>query len=379
MSSLVFSTILTDPTLVNNYSASSENASYPKENAVNINKRKKVWRSRGYFDITATNNVLIFRESVGVDLTATLTVGEYNSDTAFFLELIAALEAAGASTYSVARDTTTGRIKITSDGTGGGGVFQLQLTNVLSTLADVIGFDTAANLTGALTYEADVLKLHTSEWLEWDLGFPSNPTGFIAVADRNIPLKLSPSATIKLQANWTNNWSAPALDLTLTHHDYLIASINVDGLATAPGYRYWRFLIVDQSNSSDYIEFGAVMLGVHATITRGCPVYPFEVKKNDRTNVVYSDGGQTITGRRAGDQSVTMNWRGLDIASKEELETHYERFGLHSSFFVVTDPHESFTSDSDLSCMLVKFQSDPTYTLESHANWSMNWQLKEEL
>lgn len=377
MSSLVFSTILSDPDLVNNLNFSSANTSFPGLNALDLNKRKKTWRSSGCFEITSNNNKLIFRESVGVDLTATLTVGVYSGDAAFFLELKTALEAAGASVYTITRDTTTNRIKITSDLSGGGGLFQLQLTNVLSTLADVIGFDTASNLTGAAFYEADVLRIHTSEWIEWDLGFPSQPTGFIAVADRNKPLKLSPTATIKLQGNWTNTWGTPAFETTLTYHDYLIAYINKD--AVGVGYRYWRFLIIDRENPTGYVEFGAVMLGIHATITRGCPVYPFEMQQNERSFVAYSEGGQPIAGRKQPTQRLTMTWKGLDVASKEELELFFFRFGKHTSFFVCTDPHESFTSDKELSCHLLKFESDPTYTLDSHANFSMSWQLREEL
>ena len=60
-----------DQTILANYSVSSEDASFPIENAFNSKRRAKVWRSDGYYVVDSTNNVLIFRETTGVDLTAT--------------------------------------------------------------------------------------------------------------------------------------------------------------------------------------------------------------------------------------------------------------------------------------------------------------------
>jgi hypothetical protein len=244
----------------------------------------------------------------------------------------------------------------------------------------VMGYSTASDLTGALSYEADVLRLHTSEWLEWDLGFPANPTGFIAIGDRNNGIKLSPGAVLKLQGNWTNDWSAPAVDTTLTYNDFGIVEIDEDGLsAYAPGYRYWRFYIEDKDNPNDYVELGAVMLGIHSDLSRGCPEYPLEVPVIDRSNVAYSEGGQAIVGRKPMTQAFRLSWRGLDNASKEELESFYEYFGTHSAFFIAMDPNGVFSSNSRSMVRLVRFEQAPSMRLETFANWSMQWQLREEL
>ena len=376
MSMMVFSTVLNDPELIPNESASSEKTAYPHDNALNLERRKLVWRSDGYFNVTSSNNVIVFRETVAVDLSATLTVGEYSSDSDFLDEIKSALDTAGGSTYTVTRDATSGKIKIASNLGGGGGIFQLITTSASFTAADLLGFDTASDLTGASNYQADVIRIHTNEWLLWDLGFPSSPTGFIAVADRNRPLKLSPSSTIKLQGNWTNNWSAPAVDLTLSIQDYLIAELNADGFGS---YRYWRFLIEDKENSNLYVEFGAVMLGIHADITRGCPAFPLSSPILERSNVAYSEGGQTIVARRAPTQSFKLNWEKLDKASLEELEGFFNKVGKFSSFFIAMDPDSVFSTNGKTWCRLVKFQSDPTFELISPGNWSMDWDLREEL
>jgi hypothetical protein len=200
------------------------------------------------------------------------------------------------------------------------------------TAADLLGFDTASDLTGASNYQADVIRIHTEEFLLWDLGYPSNPTGFIALADRNKPIILSPNAVIKLQGNWTNNWSSPAVDLDLTYQDNVIAAVDPDGLSDiSGGYRYWRFLIEDKENSSLYVEFGAVMLGISADITRGCPAFPLQSPILERSVVAYSEGGQTIVARKAPTQSFKLNWEKLDKASLEELENLFNKFGKFNS------------------------------------------------
>ena len=381
MSILIFSTIYSDPLYVANSFKSSQQTLFPSSNAYNIEKRLKTWRSAGYFNIESGSNTFVFRETIGVDLTATIAVDEYASDALFFAAVKLALENAGASTYTVSRDTTTNRIKIVSDGLGGGGIFQLICTDAGSAaIFGILGYSTAANRTGALTHEADVLKIHTEEFLKWDLGVPTNPTGFFAVANRNVALNISPTAVIKLQGNWTDNWSAPAVDYTLTPNEFIISKIDSTGLSPlAQGYRYWRLYIQDQDNPDGYIELGAVALCGNAVITRGCPAFPFVTELQDRTNVVYSEGGQTISGRRSKTQTFRLDWRLLDNASMESLEQHYNYFGQHSSFFVAFDPNEVFSSDSDTWIRLVRFDADPQPSLVTPGNWSMAWSLREEL
>lgn len=359
-----------------NYLVSSENASYPFLNSQDFNKRRKVWRTAGHFLIDSTNNKIVFRETVAVDLTATIVAAKYESDTTFFAAIKTALEAAGASTYTVSRDTTSNKIKIVSNGGGGGGIFQLITTSVNFTCADVIGFDTSANLTGALTYTADVLRIHTSEYITFDFGSPINPTGFIAVADRNTALKLSQNATIKLEGSLTNNFASPEYSYTLTYSDYILAKLNTSGLGEA---RFWRFYIEDRENIYGYLEFGAIMLGEHSTITRGCPAFPFATQLIDRTETVKSEGGHILVARRSPTQLHRLNWELLDVASMEELESIYDNFGKHTAFFIAIDPNSAFSSNGNTWCRLVRFQDDPTPTLNSPGNWSMDWNILEDL
>jgi len=379
MSMLIFSRNYTSPQVVANAYVSSADANYPVANAYNTERRRRTWRTAGFFEVVDGENVIVFRESVGVDLIAVITPASYASDSLFFAAVKAAMEAVGDSTYTVSRDATTDRIKITSNGSGGGGLFQLQLTDAnFADMAALLGFSTASNLTGALTYEADLVRLHSSEWLLWDLGIPSNPSGLIGLIDRNSTASYSGGAVIKLQGNETNEWSSPSFESAVVVSEGTLSLLNSLGFHTN-GLRYWRLYFEDKENAEGYIELGAVCLGLHTVITRGCPVFPLNSEFQDRSNIVFSENGRTIAGEKAKYQKYSLDWAGLDRASFEALTRVWETFGLHTSFFMAMDPTEAFSTDSGLWCKLVKFDGAPSSTLVSPGNWSMAWPLREEL
>lgn len=360
-----------------NYTYSSQNTDYPFTNALNLEKRRKTWRTKGYWKVVSGENTIVFQETIATDLTATITAGEYTTDASFLSAIKTALDAAGASTYTVTRDTTSNKIKITSDGSGGGGVFRLQWTSATD-FGDLIGFDTSANDTGALTYTADLLKIHSSEWARFDFGFPFNPTMFAAVVDRNSNLTISGNATIKIQASATDAWDTPAEEFTITHRDNILVYADAEGIATQ-GYRYWRFEIIDADNSNGYLEFGAIFCGDHITLSRGCPAFPLQSRFIDQSVVEYSESGQTLVAKKPKTQIHVLNWEKLTKGDLESLENHWNVKGQHTSFFICMDPDSAFSTDGLMWVRLVKFQQEPTAQLVSPNNWSFNWQLREEL
>ena len=187
-----------DTDLIANEYASSEQTAFPASNIYNAQRRSKVWRSNGYWNIASSENSLIFRETSGVSLTATITAGEYFSDASFFAEIKSQMEALGGSTYTIERDSTTNKIKFTSDGAGGTGIFELywSINAATQAFAQTIGFYELVNLTSALTYTADYLRICTEEWIKWDFGLSSNPTAFILIGKRNDPIAINPASTI---------------------------------------------------------------------------------------------------------------------------------------------------------------------------------------
>lgn len=358
---------------------SSAQSAFPITNAYNKQRRSKVWRSNGYFNVTSSNNKIVFRETAAVDLTASIAVAEYSSTTTFVAAVKSALEAAGGSTYTVTIASGDGyKVKIVSDGAGGGGVFHLMLTDANFTSADLLGWGTGSDITDSgLTRTADFLRINSEEFIEWDLGVATNPKGFAAIGPRNQSLKLSPGGTYKLQGNFTTNWSSPDFEVALTYSDFSLFTYSDTGLAD-DSYRFWRFLIQDQ-NPLGYVEIGAFMLGDFFNPTRGRVRFPLDVQQVDRTNILYSEGGQTYADNKPKTVEYTVRWNGLQKADVEEIEDQFAIYGTGIPFFVNIDSTATFTSSAQRRLMFCKFAREPSYQLVSPDNFELDMIIREEL
>lgn len=357
---------------------SSQMSIAPATNVYDKTRRTKVWRSNGYWEITSANKVIIFRESVGVNLTATIAEANYTSTTSFLAAIKTALEATGDSTYTVTQDATTKKITIASNGAGGGGIFQLMWTNASSTAASTLGFSTASDDTGALTYTADLLRIHTSEWLRWDLGVASNPKALILIGLRNSGIQLSEDATIKLQGNGTDVWTAPEYEATLTWQEEAITKFGSSGLHTT-GLRYWRLYIQDRANADGYIELSGVYLGDMYEPTQGAVQFPLRVEHVDLSDVTYSEEGTSFADIRQQTEQMTLDWFGLTKTEKEQLEDFVLAYGRAYPFYIALDPDAVFSSENARGSKLVRFLSNPTFDLLAGNIWSSRWDLREEV
>lgn len=361
-----------------NTDVSSENVNFPVTNAYNKQRRSKVWRSAGLFTVTSSNNTIILEETTGVNLTATIAAGTYTTINLFCAAIKTALDDAGVSTYTVICDSTTGfKIKITSNGAGGGGVFNLEMANASTTAETLMGF-AATDLTGALNYTADYVRINSDgEWLLWDMGVATNPTGFALIGPRNSPLKISPNAVITLQGNHTDAWGTPVFEQVLTYNDQAIYYENEDGIADEP-CRYWRLSIEDQ-NVLGYIEVGAFMLADYFNPSRGCVVFPFSSRYLDRSVTIYSEGGQTFSDVYQQSQTYNIQWEALQKEDITYFDSLFQVYGTSRPFFVSMDDDGAYTTTVNERVKFVKFVEEPSYSLISPNNFSLSITLREEL
>lgn len=369
-----------DLDLLANATVSSEQTAFPDENLYNQQRRSKVYRSNGYWEITSSNNTLVFRETNAINLTATITASNYSSDSALFAAIKSALEAVGASTYTISRDSTTNKIKFESDGAGGGGIFELVWTSSTA-LAAVLGFDETTDDTGALSYTADLLRIHTSEWILWDFGISTNPSAFVLIGARNQPIKITPNVTIKLQANETDVWTSPSYEQTITYDEnvmFLFKGDTDDGLHTE-ALRFWRLEIIDNDNPEGFVEIGSAFLGDFYSPTRGRVQFPLTAAFVDRSATVFSEGGQTFSDIREKTERFNLSWFGITSTEREDIDLIFDEFGTSVPFFISLDPQASFSSASNKFLRYVKFAEAPQWSLLSPGNFAMNMQLREEL
>lgn len=362
--------------------ASSENAAYPAANAYNIARRRLTWRSNGFWSIPIASSTLVIQDTVGVNLTASVTGGNFTSDTTFFAALKSALEFVSDSTFTISRDSTTKKIKITAVLGGTATVFRIITTNPSSAaLADILGLSLVSDYIGALSYIADELRIHTEEYFIFDFGFPAQPTGLVAVSDRNRPLNISPTATVMLYGSPTNNFTSPAETFNVTLRDFLLAYLDKNGIAqlSPSGYRYWKLQIIDRDNPDLYLELGAIFIGAHVQLVRGAPAFPLRGKPVDNSVINESESGQSWVGKKPKTKIHTIGWEKLTNADFDALEAVWDKFGKESSFFIGMDPGSAFSVDGIMWTRLVKFNDDPASELISPSNWSYAWTLKEDL
>ena len=155
----IYTTNYLDPDVLANAIVSSEHASFPVSNIYNKQRRSKVWRSNGHFEVTSSNNKIVFDEGSG-ELTATIIEGDYASLTAFYTAVEDALELAGAHNYTVTHENL--RMSLT-DNTD---QISLKLTNVNFTAYDIMGFDNTADKGLDSNHQAENVRIHTDEWLK---------------------------------------------------------------------------------------------------------------------------------------------------------------------------------------------------------------------
>ncbi len=91
-----------------------------------------------------------------------------------------------------------------------------------------------------------------AEWVKIDAGAGLTVTAdALSMIDHN----LTPSATVRVQANATDAWAAPSLDVLADPSLNIVLST-----FTAQAYRFWRVLIDDPANPDGYVEVGRIYL-----------------------------------------------------------------------------------------------------------------------
>jgi hypothetical protein len=360
------------------FTYSSQQTNMPASNVLSGTRRTKAWRSAGCWEITSTNKGIVLQEVAGVNQTVNIAEATYTTDATFLTAVKAALDgAAGTAVYTVARDTTTNKIKITSDGAGGA-VFRLMCTSASFTAATTLGFSTSADRTGALTYTADTLKIHTSEWLKFDLGSAFLPKAVVLIGQRNTSIKLSQTATITLEGNNTDAWTSPTVSVSLSYNSYAIGSLATAGLGGS-AQRYWRVKIVDTANVYGYVELSNVYLGGIISTTQGAVQFPLRDETVDIGENAYGRSGISYGDTVQMTDEISFTWSRLTTTEKESLKDFTTTVGKTTPFFIALDPNGAFSSSAQRQMRFVKFKDSPKFELTDPNLWDSDWAIREEI
>lgn len=350
---------------------SSEHASFPLSNTFNKQTRSKVWRTTGYFLIESGDNTIVFNEGGG-DFTATVAAGEYTAAT-LCTAIDTALSAAGAGSYTV---TYTAAFKfqiVKSTGT-----FNIKWTHANSAdMAGILGFSTASDDTGALTYLADNVRIHTSEWAIFDFGVSVSPSSFILIGERNEAIKISDSATIILYGNDTNVWTSPSYSQVLTFDEEAIAEFS-DTTLHGSALRYWKLEIIDKTNPLGYVEINGLYIGDHFSGAAGSVQFPMSVNLIDNSKNIISEGGQSLADIYEQTAEYSVTWNFLSKEDIEDITEFFELVGTAIPFYVSMDTDEAFSTSFNRRVKYVKF-TGVDYSLDGANRFSCDMNMREDL
>lgn len=340
---------------------SSQHPNFPASNA-HKKHRTKMWRSRygatsnwGYFLVEiGVNDALDFDEG-GAELQATLTAGAYSATT-LCTEIKTRMDALGALTYTVTYSDVTNKFTIAATGN-----FTIRWntgTNAATNCADLLGYDDSADDDGgSASFTADYIRIHSEEWLKWNLGSAQDILAF-AVLNHN----LSSTGTMKIQLNNADVWTAPAVSVTLS----LNANIIVYFWSSTQSYQWVRYYINDVDNSELYTQVGRAYIGTY---------HEFEVNYRrdythehiDPSDIMESEGGQITTNRKTIFQELDMVFEYMTAADLAELRTIFNSRGQHKEIFFCRDA-DSANSTTLYSRFTKSLQAkhivrDETYTV----------------
>ncbi len=192
----------------------------------------------------------------------------------------------------------------------------------------------------------------TTEWIVYDLQTAEEIDSVVLLWPKEDGIRLSNSATVTIQANATNVWTAPAVSQVLTiNNDYELAS---HYFASAQSYRYWRLLIQDVGNPNGFVELGVLWLGKSISIQNA--ENGFEFTLIDKSKNAMTDYGHVYTDEYPLLASIKFDYTLLDYTAVQALENAFRINGNHDPVMVVLDADED-VFDKDHFAVYGKFQS----------------------
>jgi hypothetical protein len=307
---------------------SSQLSSFPLSAAFD-SYRFTGWRPSGAFEITASNNTIYIND--GTEKTVTLTNSTYATGDLLAAHIQTRLNASSTNwtcTYSaITYKFTIGR----SSGTS-----LIRLSVTTNSVWGTIGFLGATNYSVGTGTAADVIRIHTSEWIKFDLLNQYPIDSFIAIGSLSTFFPIPETANVTIKANNLNDFSNPPLNETITPTaEGIFKFIN----ATDSSYRYWRVDFEDRENPNgpSVFDIRVIYLGDAVAMDRNIS-NGFRATRIDRSNVSESEGGAFYYREKPKYWTIggSVDW--TKPSDRKIISDLYDYVGNTRPFFVALDP-----------------------------------------
>lgn len=321
--------------------ASSYDTEFPVTN-LKSSVRSKLWRSSGYFKITSLNNKINFRDTLlGPELTATITNGEYTSNS-ICAEIKNQMESVSAFTYTITH--LDGVFKIETSGSYLDLLFSSG-TNASASMRDVLGYK-ENDFQNDTEYSAPSVSIHTEEFLVIDLKTAEEINTIAFVFDPFTENYFSTDAEIRVMANATMNFDSPALNEIIYFDD---TNENIFKYFSTPQeFRYWKIQIKDPDNQNLYIQLSKVIIGKGININRAASS-GFLFSAVDQSVKTFTRYGNVFSDIYPIKKTITFSLEYFNDNDLDELIKSFYRTGTTEIVFINIDSEEKILNANTFS------------------------------
>ncbi len=331
------SKISTDSISSGSITVSSESTSFPKTNLQNVYTGKPfkfavAGDGGGLFRVAVgENDTINFNDPIDGAATVTLNPGNYTGTT-LATEVAARMTAAGSTgVYTCTYSTTTGKFTIARTVAVAFGI-----TWTTSKAANLLGY--SSNDSGGISYEGDLVRVHSEGYIEFNLGSAQSPTGIFFVGTNfssNAVIRLYSSASSMLSPIPTGNTYLEQFDGGGTLEkaftagtDFLYSDFSDMGfseLNPSTARQYWTLYISDPTPRDDRLnhEIGRGALGFLTKPSRSW-ARNYQANLSDPSPQSSTFGGM-LTGQSFPIvRSIVVQWISVEDADKDIIEDVYK-------------------------------------------------------
>lgn len=330
--------------------ASSELANFAVSSAFD-GFRFTGYRPTGAFEITSANKFIYIND--GTDKSIELTEGVYSTPQLMAAHIQTRLNASSSNwtcTYSNSNlKFTIGRSSGTAD---------LRFAVTTQAAWDTLGYLGSSTTAAGTGLAADVIRIHTSEFIDFDLGEARNVGCFIAIGPSGLPFSIPESATIQLLANNVNDFDSPALTVTMTAEDTGVFRFLDDVNDTT--YRYWRWKFIDRENPGgpSVFDLRVIYLGDFDELTDRNFETGFQARLVDQSVITLSESGVAYSRLKSPYwvYSAAIDW--TKTADRYLIRDLFEQVGNHTPFFISIDPGAEISESVGEMTKFVLFEGE---------------------
>ncbi|HSV96770.1 MAG TPA: hypothetical protein VLM75_07530 [Spirochaetota bacterium] len=175
---------------------------------------------------------------------------------------------------------------------------------------------------------------------------------------------LTATATLKLQGNATDIWTAPSFDENITVVPYVTAYE-----FTAATYAYWRIVVDDAANTSGFIEIGYMFLGPS---TEGPPMKPDHVADYaGKDTAAFSETRQVYGFSGVLFREYTINLPEVSDLERKAILSMYERVRTFRPWMMLIWP-DDLVFETPMFCV---FKQRPKFTRQAGYEYPWTGQL----